>query len=126
MRSFICAIIIGIILVTGSIAYTNHIEKISDELIECNNIIYSLVSEENYSEAEKIIEMLSLYIDNKTLMLAATGNHEEIDKIEITIAELKEYILQHSKADALAHTEALNVLFRHLPKNYKLRTENIL
>ena len=59
-------------------------------------------------------------------MLAATGNHEEIDKIEITIAELKEYILQHSKADALAHTEALNVLFRHLPKNYKLRTENIL
>lgn len=126
MRSFIFSIIIGILLVTGSIIYTNHMEKLSTELIECNDIIYSLIEEENYSEAEKMIESLSMYIENKTVILAATGNHEEIDKIEITIAQLRQFISQKSCADALAFSRALDVQLKHLPKNYRLRLENIL
>lgn len=126
MRSFISAVIIGFFMIFGSILYTNHIQKISDELIRCNSVVFQLVSEEKFSDADKIIDMMCSYIDDKKIILAATGNHEEIDKIEIYITELKQYNCYMYKADAVARIKVLDFLFEHLPKNYKLRPENIL
>ena len=126
MRSFISAVAIGIALICGSILYTNHIQKISDELIRCNSVVYRLISEDKFSEADQVIQMMCSYIDDKKIILAATGNHEEIDKIEINIAELMQYNNYEFKADAAARTKVLYILFEHLPKNYKLRPENIL
>jgi len=126
MRSFIVSLIIGAFLITGSIIYTKNMERISSEMIECNDIIYSLVSEENYDEAATLVDSLKNYIERKNVMLAAIDNHEEIDKIENTIAQLEQYILQKSRADSLALSRVLDVHLQHLPKNYRLKLENIL
>ena len=126
MRSFITALAIGAILVTGSILYNKSIEKISDELIRCNNNILQLVYVDNFADADELINILNNYIDEKRVLLDATGSHEEIDKIETCITELKEYNAHLCKADAIARIKTLDVLFTRMPKNYRLRPENIL
>ena len=126
MRSFIVSLLIGAFLITGSILYTKNMERISSEMIECNDIIYSLISEGNYDEAVTLVDSLKNYMDRKSVMLAAIDNHEEIDKIENSLAQLEQYILQKSQADSLALSKALDVHLQHLPKNYRLKLENIL
>lgn len=126
MKSFISALIIGAVIVFGSIAYTSHLEEISKRLLECNSEIETLIRNDRYDSAEQLIKEMSEYIKSKESVLAATGNHEEIDKIEINLAELTEYAAECCKADTLTKIKTLNILFRHLPKNYKLRPENIL
>ena len=126
MKSFIIAIIIATIMITGSITYTINIEKISDELSSHNERVIKLIEDENFDAAMEIAEFMDKYIDDKKIMLAATGDHEDIDKMEIYLSELTEYIKGNHKSDALAHAKALKTLFEHLPKNYRLKPENIL
>ena len=59
-------------------------------------------------------------------VLAATGNHEDFDKIEMNISEVEGYINGGEQTDAVSHCRVLGFLFEHLPKNYKFKLENIL
>ena len=51
---------------------------------------------------------------------------EEIDKIELYLDELSEFIGNTTRPDALARCKSLRTLFDNLPKNYRIRAENIL
>ena len=66
------------------------------------------------------------YVDEKKLSLAIIMDHTDLDKIEMGIAELKGYIEGEIKTDALAKCNSLDVMIRHMPKNYKLKIENVL
>ena len=54
------------------------------------------------------------------------NNHAELDNIEMNLAELKRYTEGEAHTDAISKSSVLDFLFAHLPKNYKLRLENIL
>lgn len=126
MKSFFTAIIIGLILVCGSLAYTTHLEAISSNLLVHAEELEELIKNDNFFEAEKKLISLSEYMDKKEVFMAATGNHEELDKIKITIAELSQYITYENKTESAVKAYTLKLLFLHLPKNLKLRPENIL
>lgn len=126
MKGVIISAVIAALIVWGSIAYTNHIECVSNELGEMNGSIINALTEENYNEASERVEKLNSYLDSHRAILAATGNHEEIDKIEMNISELTEYIEGEAKTDALSNCRVLDFLFEHLPKNYELKWENVL
>ncbi len=66
------------------------------------------------------------YLDENSTVLAATGNHEDFDKIEMNISEVEGYINGGEQTDAVSHCRVLGFLFEHLPKNYKFKLENIL
>lgn len=126
MKGVIISAVIAILIVLGSIAYTNHMESVSDELGEINDIIVDALTSENYAQASEYVGKLNDYLDSHHTILAATGNHEEIDKIEMNISELTEYIEGEEKTDALSNCRVLDFLFEHLPKNYELKWENVL
>ena len=126
MKSFIVALCIGVIMVGGCVLYMMEVEDISDELKNLNKKIIESVKTEEYREAEQRLKKLSEYFEGKIIMLAATGNHTELDQIQIYISQVDEYIKEEQKGDALAFCESLDIMFCHLPKNYRLRPENIL
>lgn len=126
MKSFIIAILIAVSMITGSIIYTQNLEKISDELIKHNEQLTRLLEDENYKAALQTVSYMKEYVDDKKIMLAATGDHAEVDTLEIYLSEITEYIKGEHRSDALAHSKALRTLFEHLPKNYRIKAENIL
>ncbi len=126
MKGVIISACIAVIIVAGSIAYTHHIENVSEEIGGINDKIMYYLDEENYEEAKRETYNLSQYLDSRRTALAATGNHEELDKIEMNISEMSGYIDGKKKADALSRCRVLDFLFDHLPNNYEMKLENIL
>lgn len=126
MRSVVISILIAAAIVAGSIAYTNHLENLSEEFLQINKKITEYVDAEDYFNADSEIERLSVYLDKKRVVLDATGNHDEIDEIKMNLSELAEYSKGQKKTDALSKCHTLDILFEHLPMDYELKLENIL
>lgn len=126
MKSFAVAIVIAVFVVAGSLFYTHQIETVSDSLVSENLRVTQLLEEENYDEALECAEKMAEYVDRKKLSLAIIMDHGDLDKIELSVAELSGYIKGRVQTDSLAKCGMLNVMLRHMPKNYKLKIENIL
>ena len=126
MKSFIISLAIAALLLCGSFFYMMRLENISDELHEINAEITEALKNEDYKLAQDKIPELERAISDYELFCAALENHEHIDTMESTIAELKIYTEGHHQSDALAKSNVLEFLFNHLPKNSRLRLENIL
>lgn len=126
MKSFIVALCIGVFMISGCIFYMVRVEDISENLIELNRETITMIEKEDYKGAKKALKKVSDYLEDKLIMLAATGNHTELDQMQIYISQVSEYIAEEHKGDALAHCKSLMIMFKHLPKNYRLKAENIL
>lgn len=126
MKGVVISAVIAVLLVVGSMAYTRHIESVSQELGEINDAIIAALKQEDYEYAAEGVKELKEYLDSHRAILEATGNHEELDKLEMNISELSEYVGGGEQTDALSNCRVLDFMFEHLPKNYELRWENIL
>lgn len=126
MKGVIISLCLAVAVVAGSIAYTKHMDTVSKELGEINNEVMTLLENDDFDGALGAIEKLTSYLDKKRTILAATGNHEEFDKIEMNISEMTGYTEGGHKTDALSNCKVLSFLFEHLPKNYEMKLENIL
>ena len=96
MKGVIASAVIAVVIVAGSVAYTNHIDKVSRDLGEINDRVMAFLYDEDF------------------------------DKIEMNISEVEGYINGGEQTDAVSHCRVLGFLFEHLPKNYKFKLENIL
>lgn len=126
MKGVIVSAVIAVLLVFGSVAYTRHMENVSEELGTLNNYVIDALEREDYDTAREGVGRLNSYLDSHRTVLAATGNHEEFDKIEMNLSELSGYIGGGEQTDALSSCRVLSFLFSHLPHNYELKLENIL
>ena len=126
MKSLVISVIIAVCIIGGSIFYSEYTDNLSDEMCSYGDKIKSLLSDDNFGEAEKAISELAGFMDKKKPALASTADHCIPDNIEKDIAELMVYTSMKQKSDALAKCELLNVYFEHIPKSYKLKLENIL
>ena len=126
MKSFITSLIIAAFIVAGSIAYGMHIDNVSSELVSINERLTDAIEAEDFEGAREIVGEVPSYFGKKRVMLGATDNHEVLDKIEINIQELSSYVEGYQKTDAISRCRVLGYLYEHLPKNYKLKFENIL
>ena len=126
MKSFITSLIIASVIIVSSFFFTHSIENTSKELLTDNRTIIKLIKNNDYEKAYSLTKDMLEYINKKKTSLAIIMDHGDLDKIESGIAELESYIDNKIKPDALAKCNALDVLIRHMPKNYKLKVENVL
>ncbi|MDD6484598.1 MAG: DUF4363 family protein [Clostridiales bacterium] len=126
MRSLIISLVLSAAIVWGSVIYTGRLERLSEEMLDINSRITECVERGDYGAAREEIYLLCAFMDKKRAAMEATGNHEELDEIEMNISELITYSEEESRADALAKCRVLDFLISHLPKNFKLKIENIL
>lgn len=126
MKSFVVSIIIAAVVISGSLFSTHQIEKVSETLSAENSEITEFLKNEDFEKALRLTEDMEDYVNKKKLSLAIIMDHSDLDKIELSIAELKGYVEGNIRTDALAKCSMLDVLLRHMPKNYNLKIENIL
>ena len=126
MKSFIISLIIAAIIVGGTVFFTHRIEETSEKLLKDNRKVISCLENDNYKTAHSVTQDMIEFVNEAKISLAIIMDHSDLDKIESGIAELESYIDSEIKADALAKCSVLDVLIRHMPKNYKLKIENIL
>ena len=126
MKSFMVSLGIAILIIGGTMFFTHRIEETSKKLLEDNRKIISCLKDDNYKKAHTITKDMKEYVNETKISLAIIMDHGDLDKIESGIAELESYIDSEIKADALAKCNTLDVLIRHMPKNHKLKIENIL
>ena len=126
MRSVAAALIIAVLMVGGSIFYTGKIDGVSKEMQSINNGVEQQLYSEDYGTALKYIEKLKNNIEKRQTLISAMGDHEDLDNIKISIAEMEKYTEEKSRTDALAKCEALDFLLGQLSANYILTIENIL
>lgn len=126
MKSFIVSLIIGITVIAGTVFYTHRIEVVSEKLSKDNKKLIEVLNDEDFEKALELTNNMDDYVNEKKLSLAIIMDHTDLDKIEMGIAELKGYIEGEIKTDALAKCNSLDVMLRHMPKNYKLKIENVL
>ena len=125
MKSFIIALFLGAFLLVSSKIYIAKLESASQKLLDINASISQSIENEDFSAAADSTKKLSDELSDFETFLAALGNHQEIDNIETSLAELESFIDGKQKYDALSKTNVLTFLFEHLPKNSKLKIENI-
>ncbi len=126
MRSVIIALTIIALSVGGSIAYTSHLEKTSEKMLLKNDDITMHILEENYIEAVGETKSLIDFVRKKRALMDAVGNHQELDDIEGYLAELLAFAEEEDKKQALSRCYKLDFLIKSLPRNFKLKIENIL
>ncbi len=126
MRGVTAATVIAVTIVLGSLFYTVHIEKVSEELSGINNRIMACLTEDDMDGAADALGQLTEYLEKKRVILAATGDHADFDRIEMSVSEMSGYISCGYRTDALSQCKVLSFLFEHLPKNYQMKLENIL
>ena len=126
MKIFIVSICIFALIVVGGIFFSEYMDGISNELSELNAEVKVLIEKEDFGKASELADDLSKIIDDRKIVLASTIDHQTLDNIERNIAELCSYSESGQRFDALAKCEVLEVLFKHLPKNYAVKVENIL
>lgn len=126
MKGVVTAALIAVVMIIGGALYTNHIEKVSEELGSINDDIMVYLTDGNFEGASDEMGKLIEYLQRNRVMLAATGDHADFDKIEMNISEMAGYISGGQQTDALSRCKVLSFLFEHMPNNYELKLENIL
>ncbi len=126
MKSLLIAVSIAVVIIFSGIYSTKKLEDMSIYLMDMCNRINEEIEAENFKKAEEYVNEIEAFVEENYTMFASTIDHNEVDKIDMNIDQMKVYIKENQKADALAFGNVLIGLFEHLPKDHKLKIENIL
>lgn len=126
MKGFIITIAILVGLILFSMGVSHKLEGVSNSLLDKTENIYSSVSDKDYEGASMHLDKAKKEFKSNKILLEATGNHEEILRIEIAFDYLNEFIEAEQNGDALSVCNELSILLKHLTGNFKLKAENIL
>ena len=126
MKSLIVALIIAFSIIFTGIYSTRKLENMSSYLIEMCDKTNKEIENDNFEKAEEYIAQIENFVEENYTMFASTIDHNEIDKIDMNIDQMKTYVSYGQKADSLSYGNALLGLIKHLPKDHRLKIENIL
>ncbi len=126
MKSLIVAIIIAFSIILTGVYSTKKLEDMSEYLIEMCDKTNKEIENDNFEKAEEYILEIEDFVEENYTMFASTIDHNEIDKIDMNIDQMKTYVAQGIKADSLSYGNILLGLIEHLPKDHRLKIENVL
>lgn len=126
MKSVFTALAIGLAIVIGSLSYTQHLEKLSQQLLVYSEELTEHLETENFEKASEHLRVIEDFLEERRTVMDSTGKHGNMDEIRKNIIELRSYIECEAKKEALTKNKSLEFLFGDLPRNFHIRIENIL
>lgn len=125
MKSLIIAVTIAVLIIFGGIYATEKIEDVSNDLIKITEDANKAVQKDDYKKAGALGDELKSIVEKNYNVFASCVDHSELEKIDMNLDQMQVYIEERQKADSLAYINVLLGLFEHLPKDYKLKLENV-
>lgn len=126
MKNLIIAIFIAVLIIFGGTYSTEKLIDLSETLINLCEKAGEAINNDDFETAEYLVEEMEKRVEDNYNVFAVSIDHNEIDEIEKNIYQMQVYVHENQKADALAYGNVLIGLFEHLPKDYKLKIENVL
>lgn len=117
---FIIILIIGLDIVTQ-----NYTKKSTIEITECLSELKSEIENENLENAKLKIEELDKKWDNKHDKLAYYIEHDELEKVDTAIVQVKSFVENDDIPSAIAELETGKFVLEHIERKYKFNLQNI-
>ena len=117
---FIIILIIGLDIVTQ-----NYTKKSTIEITECLSELKSEIENENLENENLKIEELDKKGDNKHDKLAYYIEHDELEKVDTAIVQVKSFVENDDIPSAIAELETGKFVLEHIERKYKFNLQNI-
>ena len=117
---FIIILIIGLDIVTQ-----NYTKKSTIEITECLSELKNEIENENLENAKLKIEELDQKWDNKHDKLAYYIEHDELEKVDTAIVQVKSFVENDDIPSAMAELETGKFVLEHIERKYKFNLQNI-
>jgi len=126
MKTFLIALLVLVILISGVSLYAVYLKNITSELSYILNDIFSLLEKEDWDKCDiKKDSLMEKWQKNESI-LAMFTDHEDVDKIKLSLGDLNEKISQKDKDEALISLSQIKIMLERFQKNESLTLENIL
>lgn len=117
---FIIILIIGLDIITQS--YT---KKSTIEITDCLSKLKDEIENENLENAKLKIEELDNKWDNRHDKLAYYIEHDELEKVDTAIVQVKSFVENDDIPSAMAELETGKFVLEHIERKYKFNLQNI-
>jgi len=126
MKTFIIALLVLLILISGMFVYSGYIKRVEQDFTKIIDEISDLVSKGQWEYAKKKSNDLNNLWEKSEKKLAIFNDHGDLDEIRLVIGDLEESISFTDTEHSKKAIESIRVLFERLIKNESLSLENIL
>lgn len=123
-ETIICILIIILIIILD-IFTQNYTKKSSNEIIECLSELKIEIENDNLKKAQEKIEELDKKWDNKHDKLAYYIEHDELEKVDTAIVQVKSFVENDDIPSAVAEIETGKFVLEHIERKYKFNLQNI-
>lgn len=123
-ETIICIFIIILIIILD-IFTQNYTKKSSNEIIECLSELKIEIENDNLKKAQEKIEELDKKWDNKHDKLAYYIEHDELEKVDTAIVQVKSFVENDDIPSAVAEIETGKFILEHIERKYKFNLQNI-
>lgn len=125
MKNAVISLLIFIIMVISIAFSLNYLNKVSDDLGRLNDEIEQYITDNDWDKAYKSsIEYTEKWKDYSE-KLKLFVDHQEMDKIEIELWRMPQYIKERNKEESLATVHVLKFLVNHISDLERVNIQNI-
>lgn len=117
---FIIILIIGLDIITQ-----NYTKKSTIEITDCLSELKDEIENENLENAKLKIEELDNKWDNRHDKLAYYIEHDELEKVDTAIVQVKSFVENEEIPSAIAELETGKFVLEHIERKYKFNLQNI-
>ncbi len=117
---FIIILIIGLDIITQ-----NYTKKSTIEITDCLSELKDEIENENLENAKLKIEELDNKWDNRHDKLAYYIEHDELEKVDTAIVQVKSFVENDDIPSAMAELETGKFVLEHIERKYKFNLQNI-
>jgi hypothetical protein len=125
MKNVVISLIMLIIMVIGITFSLKYLNKVSHDLGKLNDEIEQYITEDNWDKAYKSSIDYTEKWENYSKKVKLFIDHQEMDKIEIELFKLPQYIKEMTKDESLASVHVLKSLVDHISELEKVNIQNI-
>ncbi len=126
MKTFIISLVVLVILMVGINIYSYYLESALSDIEENLNIVTDLAYVKEWDECKNEMQNLVDIWGKNEPILAMFNDHEDVDKVKLSIGELKESINHKNYEHTFKALEETKLLLDRIKKNETLTLENIL
>lgn len=126
MKTFIIAILVMVIMLSGFGAYIHYLTNTTGELTSVINSVSNLAKDEDWGACNQRVDNLMEIWNRHEKILCSFTDHGDLDTIKTSMNELKESARYEDSQETVMYASVLLVLIDRLTENEMPTLENIL
>lgn len=126
MKTFISALLVAMILLSGIVAYIFFLNQTAEKFITLTKEVAAYADFEDWENSSKKMQELEHIWKQKNNILRAFTNHDDLDQAEQTLFELKESVKFQNKENTSRFSAVMLSFIERLTDNESPTWENIL